>query len=209
MNKSGDVNLAPIRIITRYGAQWEQTRKVLSRHWHILSEAPILGDIVGDRPLLTARRARNLKDCLVHSEYSRPQSQDWLTCLPPLKGMYPCGRCHICKYVDRTDMFASSDGSKQFKINSVINCSTTRVIYMLTCPCGLIYVGKTKWQLKIRIGEHVQSIINKEDDHPLSLHFLKVHEGEPSGLKCKGIYKLNLPLRRGDFDRILYQKEKM
>lgn len=142
MRKPSNLNSAPIRIITRYGAQWEQTRKVLSHHWHILSEALIIGDIVGDRPLLTARRARNLKDCLVHSEYNRPQRWDWLTSLPPLKGMYPCGRCHICKYVDRTDMFASSDGHKQFK--NFINCSTTRVIYMLTCPCGLIYVGKTK-----------------------------------------------------------------
>lgn len=83
------------------------------------------------------------------------------------------------------------------------------VIYMLTYPCGLIYVGKTKRQLKVRVGEHVQRIIKKDDECPLSLHFLKVHGGEPKGLKCKGIYRLNLPPTRGDFDRILYQKEKM
>lgn len=106
-------------------------------------------------------------------------------------------------------MFASSNGNKQFKINSFINCTTTRVIYMLTCPCGLIYVGKTKRQLRIRVGEHVQSTINKEDDRPLALHFLREYEGDPKGLKCKGIYKLNLLSRRGDFDRVLYQKEKM
>lgn len=58
----------PIRIITRYGAQWEQIKNILSHHWHILAEAPILGDFVGDRPLLKARRASNLKDKLVHSE---------------------------------------------------------------------------------------------------------------------------------------------
>lgn len=80
---------------------------------------------------------------------------------------------------------------------------------MLTCPCGLNYVGKTKRQLKIRNDEQVQSLLQKDDERPLSLHFLKAHGGKPTGLKCKGIYRLNLPPRRGDFDKILYQKEKM
>lgn len=70
-------------------------------------------------------------------------------------------------------------------------------------------MGKTKRQPKVRIGEHVQSIINKDDERPIPLHFLKFHGGDPSGLTFKGIYRLNLPLRRGDFDRILCQKEKM
>lgn len=199
----------PIRIITKFGAQWGQVRKILNRHWHILAESPILGRIVGSRPLLTARRATNLRDNLVHSEYTRPTRRNWLTSLPLLRGMFQCGRCHICKFVDRTDMFANSDGTKQFNIHHFINCRSMRVIYMLTCPCGLIYVGKTKRQLRVRVGEHVQSILNKDDDRPLSLHFLEKHDGDPSGLKCKGIYKLNLPPRRGDFDKMLYQKEKM
>lgn len=80
---------------------------------------------------------------------------------------------------------------------------------MLTCPCGKIYVGKTKRQLKIRIGGHIQSIIKKEDERPLSLYFVNFHGGDPRGLLVKGIYRLNLPSRRGDFDRILYQKEKI
>ena len=199
----------PIRIITKYGEQWEKVKSILNQHWHILSEAPILGSFVGDRPLLTARRSTNLKDCLVHSEYQRTTKSNWLTDLPPLKGMYPCGRCSMCKYIEKTDTFHSADGTKHFRINSFINCSTTRVIYLLTCPCGLMYVGKTKRQLKIRLSEHVQSINKKDDDRPLSLHFLKYHNGVPDGLRCRGIYRLNLPPRRGDFDRILYRKEKM
>lgn len=179
---------APIRTITKYRAQWEQVKTILIHHWHILAEAPILGNIVGDRPLLMARRSPNLKDNLVHSEYQKPTTQNCLTDLSPLKGMYPCGKCNICRYVDKTDVFTNSDGSKHFKINNFINCSTTRVIYMLTCPCGMSYVGKIKRQ-KVRVGEHIQSIIKKDDECPLQLHFLKVHGGEPKGLKCKGIYR--------------------
>lgn len=39
---------APIKIIMKYRAQWEQIKNILSHHWHILAEAPILCNIVGD-----------------------------------------------------------------------------------------------------------------------------------------------------------------
>lgn len=199
----------PPRIITKFGAHWDQVRSILNQHWHILSESPILGKIVGTRLLLTARRSKNLKDSLIHSEYQRSSTPNWLTQLPPLKGMFRCGRCSVCKYVERTNTFTDSDGKKLFKINNFINCNTTRVIYMLTCPCGKHYVGKTKRPLRVRVSEHIQSILGKDDERPIPLHFLQVHGGKPDGLIFKGIYRLNLPQRRGDFDRILYQKEKM
>lgn len=43
----------------------------------------------------------------------------------------------------------------------------------------------------------------------IPIHFAKFHIGDPKGLLVKGIYVLNLPSRRGDFDTILLQKEKM
>lgn len=114
----------PLRII-KFGAQWEQIKAILSHHWHILSESPILGNIVGERPLLTARRSRNLRDYLIHSEYKRSPTSNWLTQLPPLKGMFRCGRCSVCRYAERTDVFADFDGKRQFKIYNFINCNTT------------------------------------------------------------------------------------
>lgn len=80
---------------------------------------------------------------------------------------------------------------------------------MLTCPCNKIYIGKTKLQLLVRIGEHISSIKKKDDARLNPLHFAKFHNGDPKGLTVKGIYVLNLPPRRGDFDTILLQKEKM
>lgn len=84
---------------------------------------------------------------------------------------------------------------------------------MLTCPCNKNYIGKTKRQLRVRIGEHISGIRNKkknkEDDRPIPVHFAKFHDSNPRGLTVKGIYVLNLPPRRGDFKTILLQKEKM
>lgn len=157
---------------------------------------------------MTARRSRNLGDLLVHSEYTRTISYNWLTSSKPPFGMHACGHCKICKYVHQTNQFTNPRGGKDFKIKQFINCSTTRVIYMLTCPCNKNYIGKTKRALRIRIGEHIAGI-KKDDERPISLHFAKFHNRDPKGLTVKGIYRLNLPTRRGDYDTILLQKEKM
>lgn len=57
------------RIITKFSSQWTEVQKILNKHWHILRSAPLIANIVSPRPLLTAKRARNLGDTLVHSEY--------------------------------------------------------------------------------------------------------------------------------------------
>ena len=137
--------------------------------------------------------------------------------------MFPCGRCQVCPFVDRTNTFCDAKGENTYTIKGLINCTTERVIYMLTCPCPKIYVGKTKRQLKVRIGEHIRDIRNEEKeeekrkkpgyiekfhDSPVARHFLQFHGGKSDGLKVKGFYTLNLPARRGDHDKILNQKEK-
>lgn len=197
------------RIITRFGSQWKEVYQILNRHWHILRSAPLTANIVSPKPLLTARRARNLGDVLVHSDHKRTLNENWLSRFKPPQGMHACGHCNICKYIHQIDVFANPCGGKAYKIKHFINCSTTRVIYMLTYPCNKIYIGKTKRQLCIRIRKHIGSIKKKDDDRPIPIHFTKFHNGDPKGLLVKGIYVLNLPPRRGDFDTILLQKEKM
>lgn len=76
-------------------------------------------------------------------------------------------------------------------------------------------------QLRIRIAEHLRDIkkeekvknkkdgdLDKQHESPVAKHFQEFHQGKPDGLRVKGIYVLRLPARRGDFDKILLQKEK-
>lgn len=197
-----------VKIITTFGTQWEDVRTILTKHWHVLTRAPQMASIVGPKPFMVARRAKNLTDELVRSEYTRPNPRNWLTDLPPLRGMYACGKCHICRFVDRSDSFTDATGRKVYQIKHFINCNTTRVLYMLECSCHKLYIGKTKRPLKVRIGEHLSSIQSPDDDTPIGEHFSKYHNRETNGLKIKGFYALKLPVRRGDFDLILLQKEK-
>lgn len=68
---------------------------------------------------------------------------------------------------------------------------------MLECPC---------------IGKHLRSIKNftkLEYMSRIALHFSDFHQSSTSGLKVKGIYRLNLSARRGDFDTVLLQREQI
>lgn len=197
------------RIVTKYGSQWKMVQGVLQKHWHILKSAPLISEFVSPRPLLTAKRSNNLGDLLVHSEYTRTTQKNWLSDFKISPGMYKCGHCNICKYVHQTNVFPNPRGGADFKIKQFINCSTTRVVYTLVCPCNKTYVGKTKRPLRVRIREHITGIKKLNDERPISQHFAQFHNRDPRGLMVKGIYRLNLPTRRGDFDTILLQKEKM
>lgn len=70
--------------------------------------------------------------------------------------------------------------------------------------------------MRIHISEHLRDIkrpLNKyekgrEKENPLAQHFKDCHAGKTEGLKVKGIFVLDLPLRRGDFEEILLHREK-
>lgn len=107
--------------------------------------------------------------------------------------MFPCSKCQVCPFVDRTKVFKDAKGHKQYELRDLINCSTDRVIYMLTCPCQKIYIGKTKRQLRIRI-EHLRDIKREKDrekdpekyhESPVAKHSLEHHQGKPDGLKSE------------------------
>lgn len=122
----------PLRLITTYGAQWNQVKNILQKHWGILSRSPILTDIVGPRPQLVARRVRNHKDTLVHAEYTRGKTMNWLIDLPPPpKGMYACGHCQMCGFVEKTAVF--TDRRIGMLIFALINFSIVRLPEWSTC----------------------------------------------------------------------------
>lgn len=195
-------------LLPPFGVQWQQVRSILSDHWHILTRSDTPKAIVGDRMSMVAKRARNLKDDLVESEFKCPISRNWLTDLPMVKGMHPCGHCGICKFVERTTIFHDSESINEYTFKSFINCSTSRVLYILECPCHKLYVGKTKHQLQVRFAEHLKSIRLKEKTR-IAQHFLKFHQWSVSGLSVKGFFALNLSDRRRDYDTVLMRKERL
>lgn len=147
---------------------------------------------------------------LIQSEITRNPDSTWLSNYPRTIGMFPCNKCQICPFVHRTSIFKDAYDKETYEIHNLINCSTSCLIYMITCPCPKIYIGKTKRQLKVRIGEHLREINDKTKipEKPLAKHFAQYYGGSSWAMKVKGIYILKLPPRRGNFDLILQKKEK-
>lgn len=108
---------------------------ILQKHWHIYLRP--IPHIVGPRTPTVACRATNLSDILVHSEHKMDTPGNWLTDLSKINAMYPCGHCQICHFVDKTRMFTNSDQTNTFKIKKFINWSSSKVIYMIGCPCNI------------------------------------------------------------------------
>ena len=90
----------------------------------------------------------------------QPQKKISQALLRPLpNGSYKCRGCAQCNNmmcVCVCEYFCHPHTGKQFQINDIM-CATTHVIYIIKCPCGLCYVGKTSCSPKQRIrGKKVQ-----------------------------------------------------
>lgn len=78
---------------------------------------------------------------------------------------------------------------------------------MLKCPCGLIYVGQTKCNLKIRIAEHKAAIRNNNMDHAIASHYKALNRGSSSSLKFIGMEKVTISIRGGNIVKQLLRME--
>ena len=129
----------------------------------------------------------------------------WLSAPP--QGFYKCGNCAQCSNSSNSKHFTHPHSGKRYKISSFINCNSTHVIYMLRCMCGLSYIGQTKRQLKIRIGEHKTAIRTQNMEYAMARHFKEANHGSPASLKFWGIEKITAPPRGGDIINKLLRRE--
>lgn len=144
---------------------------------------------------------------MVHATFHHELSSDTQTRLRPLPNEnHQCGCCAQCNNTHKTDHFTHPQICKKYFIKSIITCASCHVIYMICCPCGLAYVGKTSRKLKQRISEHKSSICRNDRDYPVAVHFNDAQH-DISTLRFIGIEQVKLPLRGGNHDRLLQQRE--
>ncbi|CAJ0968644.1 unnamed protein product [Ranitomeya imitator] len=202
-----------VRLITGFNSQWREIMQVLGKHWAVLRADDDLASCIPKHPSVTWRRSKNLKDILTKSHYVAPQVQHFSNRAGPKWGSFQCGDCSACKFMDRAFVFNKSDNSRSFTITHNINCKTDNVIYFAYCPCGLIYIGMTTRQLRVRILEHVRDIRNGASIEEMDLlktipkHFRQCHHSNPNALRVKAIDRVQLGIRGGDYKKELLKKE--
>ncbi len=91
-------------------------------------------------------------------------------------------------------------------IRGTLTCASTLVIYLIRCPCGLVYVGKTSRQLRTRISKHRSDIRTGDMRRPMASHFTQVGHNIIA-LQYIGIEKVIKPSSGGDYENKLLQRE--
>lgn len=183
-----------VTCITQHSVHSATIKSAFRKHWHILESDPELTTIFKNPPLYVNKKGKSLRDRLVRASFNlKGGSSPAQTRLRPLpNGNYRCGNCAQCNNTFKTSHFSHPHTGKKFPINSVITCSSTHVIYMIRCPCGLAYVGKTTRKLKQRISEHKSSIRRNDPNYPIAIHFNNNHH-DISSLRFCGIEQVTLP----------------
>ncbi|CAJ0947477.1 unnamed protein product [Ranitomeya imitator] len=162
-----------------------------------------LKDTLGREPVITYRRAKTLGDRLVYSHFSAPKVTTLLPQRPA--GCFKCGGCIACESIYTGKEFFNANTQETFKLKKFGNCRSTGVIYRATCQCGITYVGKTIREFR-RVGEHLGDIRHQRDT-PIAKHVNGLHGGDTKVMRFMGIDKIDMPIRGGDLDRLLLQRE--
>lgn len=134
---------------------------LIKREWHIL------GDTMGNIPefLNPPRMAP------VHAEFKCDLDTQSRTQKIGKIGCYPCYRCSNCSNMIRGDKFVHPHTGEVIKINHYLTCNSDFVIYILTCPCQMLYVGETTNTFRKRINNHKSTIRTGKVEFPVPKHF--------------------------------------
>ena len=146
-------------------------------------------DLLPHRPLVAMRRTSNLGNLVIHTKPRDAPALD-------TPGFYACSsaRCQLhARFAILGPKVKSSRTGVSFPIKGHITCSSSGVIYVLTCRrCGSQYTGKTTTPLRTRFNNERSAIrnhdrVNPRDRRPYGCHFnLSDHDGE-NDLQVQGV----------------------
>lgn len=194
-----------ITFVTEYSTASKQVKNIIKKHWNILQCDPSLQHLSSSPPRFCFKRGQNIRDIVVSSTYMETPKTTWLD--RGLNGNFRCGKCACCSHTFDTKVFSHPHSGKKYHIKEFINCQSTHVVYMLKCPCGLLYVGQTKRNLKMRIAEHKGAIRNGNMDYAIARHYKAMNHGSASTLRFIGLERVQPSPRGGNLIKQLLQRE--
>lgn len=119
----------------------------------MLKNDSILGPLILNKPDVVYRGAPSLRNMVVPNIIDLAKGN---TIFPGIKRILL--KCEICGVnqlkARRITTFSSNQTARTYESKSFITCNTKNVIYMLICPCGQQYVGRTIRKLQTRVKEH-------------------------------------------------------
>ena len=155
-----------VPMVTTYHPKNTPVCKILSRNYNLWTNDDSTRVIFSQPSLKAYRRAKNLRDLLVHSDLppDQPAQQP---------GTFPCKRtiCRACPHVNQSTSIPSPGG--QIQITGHFTCTSGNVIYCISCrKCPrTVYIGEIGRRLADRFREHRLNVLHKKSDLPVAQHF--------------------------------------
>lgn len=189
--------------VTTYNTSSSKIQKMIRKRWRILNSS---GETI-PLPLFSFKRGNNLRDSLVHTrprqEVCEPPQTLWG--LPPVRGHHPCGNCSVCPLTSKT-LEVDIGTSRPWQLKHHTNCNSEKVIYQITCPCGLRYIGMTARKIKLRVQEHMSTMRRRKQATRLTTHFLDKRHS-PDELRWLVLEQPYIPSHVTDVSLFLLRKE--
>lgn len=130
-----------IAYLTNYNRNYKLFKCIVNKHWPILLRDKALLNIIPSHPQFIYCRVPNLRNRLALNIHDPPMLHFWTRLAATIVESKACKTTRNNKR--KIDKFKSLHMGREYTIKKFITCKTTHVTYLITCPCGLQYVGCT------------------------------------------------------------------
>lgn len=161
-SRMNDSNDSHANLVLTFTSNPPNVNQILKKHYNILQQSDRLSKIFSDPPRVVYRRAKNIKDYLVHSKDRNTQQF----------GCRPCGksRCLVCKHMQTAREAVSTHSNFKFSVRGSFDCDSSNLVYLLECGvCNMQYIGQTDTAFRLRFNNH-RSHTKTLPNLPLSRH---------------------------------------
>ena len=163
-----------IPLVVTYDKRLPRIKEILEESWSILKINEAEGQKFKEKPLLSYRRNKNLRDILgqtslIGNKVVRKRNEGRGRCTPCRSR--PDAKC--CNHVVSTEFFSDKTGQRRFQIRQRTGCKSKNAIYLAFCDrCHTKqYVGKLEEQkTHRRINKH-RNDAKKEGTISIDQHF--------------------------------------
>lgn len=116
--------------------------------------------------------------------YSTTASPNSLVMFCNLVGMlqYKKIRCKMYPFVQHRLKSFKDHSRRTYHIKQLFGCFQDFVVYCLSCPCGLLYLGHAICTVRAHFWDHRRFNEDGSEDHSDPRHFLTHHKKSTEGL---------------------------
>ena len=141
-----------------YDSVLPKIKKIINKHWHILSIDSSFKEIFNNlQPMIAFRKNSSLKQ-LIGTNTIRKNQKFLTPTLTTTTGQctpFCTSRSLCCQQVLETTTFTNTQIREAFTIFPQVTCHSNCVIYLLECiMCKIQYVGNSETSFNIKLNNH-------------------------------------------------------